>query len=185
MNLIKWSSNASGITPKPHIKIQRTFFEILRFIKKTEWSGACHAASSVLYILLREQKFDAELYVGEVGNLPIVFDHSWVEIDNKIYDAAITSTLIEGISFPPIFAGIDLETSQTPNNQYGIHSGQGYDPVAQSIIQTPFGDYLSMFPAHPKGLWGVTKDIGKGMGLRMNLGQLKSKYSDTEWKEKV
>ncbi len=184
-DITKWSSSASKINPKPHPKIQNTFFSLLRFIHKTQWDGACHASSAILYLLLQEQNFNAKLYVGEVGSLPIVFDHSWVEIDNKIYDAAILSTLIDGISFSPVLVDIDLATGHKTKNDYGINSGQGYDPIAHQIMQTPFNVYMSNFPGHPKGLWGLTKEIGRNIGVKINLGRVNSKYSNTIWNEKT
>ncbi|MCD4780649.1 MAG: hypothetical protein K8S27_08910 [Candidatus Omnitrophica bacterium] len=184
-DLKRWTSTASKLTPKPHMKIQNAYFERLRFINKMQWQGACHASSSILYILFKEQKFNAKLYIGEVGALPLVFDHSWVEIDNRIYDVAIASTLISGTAFPPVFAGIDLQPGQKTKNEYGINSGQGYDPVVKQIKQTPFEEYMSSFPAHPKGLWGLAMDIGKNIGLIIDLDQIKSKYLYTIWNEKA
>ena len=70
-------------------KIAKTFFEILKFIHKNNWEGACHATSAILYILLKEQGIDATLYIGECQQGSFVFDHSWVEVSSEVVDAAI------------------------------------------------------------------------------------------------
>ena len=183
--LKKWGIVAQNIVPQPHIKIHKTYFSLLRFIRKANWEGGCHASSSILHLLLSEQGFDSKLFIGEVGVPPIVFDHSWVEVDQNVYDAAIANTLVKGFTFPPVFANIDLDTGDATKLKYGMNSGQGFDPAIRHIKQIPFELYMNNFPDHPKGLWGLTKDIGKGIGLRINLGRLRKKYSDTVWHERA
>ena len=68
--------------------------------------GACHASSAILFILLREQGYEAVPCIGEVSKQPIVFDHSWIEINGNIIDAATSNSLIPEINLSPILLGI-------------------------------------------------------------------------------
>ena len=76
-------------------KIKKTFFSVLKYIHKNNWTGACHATSSIMFLLLKEQGIDVNLYIGEVARESIIFDHSWLELDGKPIDAAISNTLIQ------------------------------------------------------------------------------------------
>lgn len=185
-DLLKEQGNVSSkISPKIDYKVRETFFAILRFIHMNDWQGACHASSALLYILLREQKYNADLFIGEAGVNSVAFDHSWIEIDGKVYDAAISNTLIKEIRIAPVMANIDLSTGNKCEITYGINSSQGYDSHAQAISKVPFSYYMDNFPEHPKGLWGLAKDMGKGIGVSINLGKVKTKYGNTIWQEKI
>ena len=166
-------------------KIATTFFEILKFIHKNNWEGACHATSAIMYILLREQGIDARLYIGECQQDSFVFDHSWVEIRGEVVDAAISMTWVQGMSFPPVLKNIDLDTGEKTKITYGVRSGQGYDQFASTIRDLPFYMYMDIFPNHPKGLWGVAMDMGKKLGVKTNLEKMKGKYGLTKWEEHV
>ena len=165
-------------------KLKKTFFAILNFIHKNDWTGACHATSSILYVLLKEQGLDVSLYVGEVKRGTIIFDHSWVELNNKPMDAAISSTLIDGISFSPVLNGFDLESGKPTEMEYGYISGLGFDQEIAPYINHPLGVYMDDFPGHPSGLWGLAKEIGKEIDLRLNTTKINNKYKNTQWLQK-
>ena len=41
------------------------------------------------------------------------------------------------------------------------------------------------FPNHPKGLWGLAKDIGKSINVRIDISsRSKNKYSNVLWQER-
>lgn len=164
-------------------KIIKTFFEVLKFIHQNHWEGACHATSAILYILLKEQGIDARLYIGECQQSSFVFDHSWVEINGEVADAAISMTLIQGMSFPPVLRNIDLSTGKKTRIIYGVHSGQGYDQFASAIRDLPFFMYMDNFPSHPQGLWGFVKEIGTKLRIKTDLQKMKAKYGLTKWEE--
>ena len=164
-------------------QIINTFFEILEFIHKNRWEGACHATSAILFILLKEQGIDAKLYIGECQYRSFVFDHSWVEINGEVVDAAISKTWIQGKSFPPVLRNIDLDTGEKTKIVYGVHSGQGYAQFASTIRDLPLYMYMDIFPYHPKGLWGFAKEIGTRIGIKTNLEKMKGKYCLTKWEE--
>ena len=164
-------------------KLIGTFFGILEFIHKNKWDGACHAASAILYVLLKEQGIDARLYVGECQSGSFAFDHSWVEVKGEVVDAAISMTLIQGMSFPPVLRDVDLETGEKTKIIYGVHSGRGYDEFTSTIRNLPLCTYMDSFPGHPEGLWGIAKDIGKRLRIKIDLVKVRGKYGLTNWEE--
>lgn len=166
-------------------KLAMTFFEILKFIHKNRWKGACHATSAIMYILLKEQGIDARLYIGECQRGSSAFDHSWIEIDGEVVDAAISKTWIQGKSFPPVLRNIDLKTGEKTKIVYGVHSGQGYGQLASTIKDLPLHMYMDIFPYHPEGLWGLAKEIGTRIGIKTNLEKMKGRYCLTKWEEHI
>jgi hypothetical protein len=165
-------------------KLKKTFFEVLKFIHKHDWTGACHATSSVMYLLLKEQGVDVKLYVGEVSRGNLIFDHSWLEYEGQPIDAAISNTLIRGIRFSPVLCGVELETGSLTESNYSFQSGQGLGPEMLQYSSKPLGFYLDGFPRHPKGLWGIASVLAKDMGVSFNIGKAKAKYSNEHWQQK-
>lgn len=165
-------------------KIKKTFFCLLNYIHKNDWTGACHATSSVMYILLKEQGVDVKLYIGEVERGSIIFDHSWLEFDGEAIDAAISNTLIQGIKFSPVYCGVELETGTPTESDYSFVSGQGLGSEMEFYSQSSLGDYLDGFPHHPKGLWGIASLLAKDLGIKFNIGKAKQKYSNEQWLQK-
>ena len=64
---------------------------------------------------------------------------------------------------------------------YGVKSGFGIDPTAQMIINSLFNTYMNGFPDHEKGLWGIVEDLCVESSLKIQVDQLKEKYSNTKW----
>ena len=184
---ISWLKNADTLRePNPGgFAIWGAFATLLRFVHENNWSGACHSVSAVLHILLRTQKVESALYIGEVGFDKLAFDHSWVEVEGQVYDAAVSSTLIHSISFPPVFRGIDLTTMTLTALRYGIQSGQGYDPSAKMIAQSPVAQYMDAFPHHPKGLIGLAADLAKKSGISASSGALRKAAEQSAWRERA
>jgi hypothetical protein len=163
--------------------VHKTYCAVLDFIHKNDWQGACHGSSAVFAVLLMAQGLQPTLCLGEVRCGDIYFDHSWVEIDGEIFDAAISKTLIHGLAFPPVFRSHDLSSKHLTTLEYGQPSGQRYDESAAWIRTTSVSDYMRVFPDHPDGLWGIAKAIGKTANIRVTLASLK-KHSDVlRWAE--
>lgn len=185
-NIERWKSSADRLTEKnpKGFKVRNSFCSLVDFIHREDWQGACHASTTVLFSLLSAQGIEADICLGEVCFGDIFFDHSWVEVDGEIYDAAISNTLVSGLFFPPVFRGIDLATAQPTELRYGIPSGQGYDASAEWIRSISVSEYMSAFPDHPQGLLGMAKAIGKSAGLRVNIATLEKCVSAAAWKER-
>ncbi len=167
-------------TPENY-RLKNTFFNVLSYIQKNDWSGACHASSAILFILLKEQGFEVDACIGEVSELPIFFDHSWVEINSQVIDAAISNTLVQGVNFPPVLLNYDLSSLDESTLNYGISNGSGLDAQAIMISQMSIGAYMDNFPGHPKGLWGVAKEIAKKQSLKLNIEAAKKKWGHCNW----
>lgn len=182
-----WLNTANNLTTTLSNEKQsiKSYFSVLRHIHRNQWIGACHATSAILHILLSEKNELSTLCIGECKYESIVFDHSWVEVNGQVYDAAISNTLIQNLSLPPVFCGTNLNDGKQTITSYGVNSGQGYDSDAAEIKNLPFGVYMDDFPNNKNGLWGVTKDIASLAGLNLNIRRLKEKYSNTEWNEKT
>ena len=90
-------------------KILTTFFAVSDFYKKHPNPGACHFISSVFHILLNEQGIENDLCIGEVTQGSQFFDHSWIEIDGKVFDIAIQLTYNEDINPPVLLRTIYIQ----------------------------------------------------------------------------
>lgn len=184
----RWNKNADLLlNSQDKDIIHKTFFEVVNFIEKEGWGGACHATSSVLHILLKEQGIDNELYIGEV-KVPTKapYDHSWVEINEKFYDVSLFKPLnIVGKTYPPVFNGFDLNLKQNTEVEYGIETGFGYNEDASDIKNVSFNTYMLGFQAFPNGLYGLAVMLGEKLNLSLSATQLINKYSQTQWKEKL
>ncbi len=186
MNINEMKKKADELFPnEPSIyKIKKAYFSVLNFIHKADWSGACHASSSVLFVLLREQKINANIFIGEVARDKFIFDHSWVEIGSLPYDAAISHTLIEGFRFSPVFKGVDLETGKNTESNYGFVSGNGLEEEMNFYSKNTLGYYIDSFPDHPQGLWGIASILAKDIGIKFSVTKARQKYSDERWQLK-
>ncbi len=111
------------------------------------------------------------------------FDHSWIEIDGEIYDAAISNSLSD-LNFPPVFSGIDLSSGSKPLVSYGTPSGKGYDADARRIRSISVLEYMSGFADHPQGLFGIAKLIGKKAGIQVSVNAIQKIASNAVWKER-
>ncbi len=166
-------------------KLKKTFRGVLQFIHKMQWQGACHATSGVFTVLLQQQDISAKPYLGECSINGAFFDHSWVEVNSDIYDVAISNTLIPQWHAPPVFAGISVESMEATTVSYGVASGAGLDTNAKFIKNTPFVEYMDQFPNHPQGLWGISKDIGKSIGMKLNVSKMRNKAQALKWHERT
>jgi len=161
-------------------KTKKTFLNVLNYIEDQGWMGACHASTAIMYILLKEQGCEVQPCIGEVFKPSIIFDHSWIEYDGKVIDAAISNTLIQ-LNFPPVFLNIDMMTEKKTEFEYGCSSGGGMDILAADISKMTIGSYMDSFLGHPQGLWGIAKELAKKQSLMLNVEKAKSRYGGSEW----
>lgn len=179
----KWSANTQSLVSNvPHgDKIYSTFFEVLKLMELNDWKGACHATCCIIHVLLKEQGIDNELILGEAKNGPVVFNHSWIEIEGEVYDLAIGHSMVAQFSNPPTIKGFDIEAMQPTLIEYGVNSGQDDDPHTSMIKSISFRSYLDMFPGHENGLWGLVENIAGTLGLSFSISNVQSRYQNTNW----
>lgn len=159
--------------------IYKTYFAVHDYYKKRPNPGACHLISSILHILLIEQNINNDLCIGEVTeNRLQFFDHSWIEIDGKVFDIAILLTLNEDVN-PPVYASYTLDNGDPVQRIYGVSSPRGLDPVAKSILNKNFVKYLNGYGHYNESAWDIVKVIGKDLRLKLNIPTLQTKYTDT------
>lgn len=120
------------------------FKDVQNFMKRKQWYGACHATTAVLYAICKVLDIKCTPCIGEVL-YKIYFDHSWLIIDDAIYDLAITMPFEDACATGPIFKDIDLSTGKEATIQYGVKY-QGLDEQASFAYSMSIYDYLKNSP---------------------------------------
>lgn len=151
---------------------------MLVWIVYTEYRGGCHDTSAALYMLMAESGIESKICLGEVKTGENYFDHSWVEVDGEIYDAAICMPLLGGKYHPPVFKSYDLESGEITGLGYGVSSPFGFDEVTCWIAQASLEEYTLGDPAGEDKLWNLTKTVGHHLGMTLDPEALKEKYKD-------
>jgi hypothetical protein len=158
-----------------------SFLSLLEFVTINEWEGGCHALAAILHVLFGEAGVNSTLVLGEAGIGPLVFDHSWVNAAGAVYDVAIVRPLATAFRMPATFRGLELETDSTPRVRYGTSSGSARGEAAQFVLTLPFHDFMSGFPAHRDGLWGIASIVAQRFGKKLEVPDLKKRYGATVW----
>lgn len=182
-----WSENFDrlDIRSEKRAQIKDVLFYSYDFMKKNEWQGACHALSTIQYVVLNELGVNPKLCLGIVEGNGIRFDHSWIEIEGKIYDITVANGL-DGVKVSePIMAGVSIDTLERTKLTYGMEGIFDYE--ADMIKNLSITEYLDGFSSIPKdnlpqglrnGLWKVIENIANRVGLELEEEYLRSKYSD-------
>lgn len=127
--------------------ISKIYFELLKFIVENKYQGACHDSSAVLHMLFAEAGINSALCIGEVKVGQEFFDHSWVEVNGQIFDAAICMPLDDGAATGgPVFANIDLSTGAFSTLQYGASSNVGLDATGKWVLSVDLQTYAEKQP---------------------------------------
>jgi hypothetical protein len=158
-------------------ELANVLVNLYKFMQQKQWWGACHASTSVLYVALKEIGLDPIICIGEVQKSNFLFDHSWIELDNKKIDLSISMTLASGMPVnAPVILDIDLETGEKNTIKYGV-KGNGLDNEALFITEYPFDLYMDMFPDNSNGLWGIVEEI---LNIKMDIDKFKEKYKNVQ-----
>jgi hypothetical protein len=172
-------------------KLVDTYFAVFEHSEHQGWRGACHGISSILYVLLKEQDIYCELHRGYVkpANRPQTFAHSWVTIEDKVFDIALyrgNPSFINAKPWEydeisaPIFNGINLERNERALVSYDVpFELEGQDRTFLKIKGMTFVEYMNGGQA-PYGLWGDVMEIAKGLKLNVNIQELKEKYANQQ-----
>lgn len=159
------------------VQLADVLCNLVHFMKKEKWIGACHATATVLYIVLSELGYNVCIYTGEVDNAELKpFDHSWITIDGKIIDIAVIMTLMNAM---PVSDAIVLDknviTGQHYSLRYGVKSALGLDEGTRWILGLSLSDYMD---AHPRKdfLWDVACAIAP---VSLRIDDLREKYKES------
>lgn len=159
-------------------EVADTILNLYDYIINNKWIGACHAISALLYIALKELGYNVVIKTGECkleGERP--FDHSWIEIDEKIIDLAIFMPLDENMGkYGSLnICGTDVLTMAPHKVLYGINTGMSFNKETDKVVKTSLSKYMSSFPAEKDGLWTVLNKIYP-YDDELNFDLLKLKY---------
>ena len=152
------------------------------YMMSNQMYGCCHAFASVLYVALSELGYSPSILIGECkfGNEK-PFDHSWITVDNKIFDLAIYMPLnqICNSITGPIIMDVDAFSMEKCKTEYGINTGLPMGQETLSVMNTPFCVYMDHYPFTKGGLWGVLQMI-LPENISVDINQLREKYKNTE-----
>ena len=184
MKYSDFSHNISKI--RSHVvvgdEVEQAYKTLYDYISDKDYKGACHEMSAAFYVLLTELGVESILCSGELTDGNTRFDHSWVEIKNKIYDITLQHTQVDQRNPPPIFADICVATLNKPKWKYYPPS-EAPDHGYMASHGQPFIDYMSNNPNHKNGTFGLIQKLGKKCGLKISLNQMKAKHASTNWHE--
>ncbi len=146
-------------------------------MERKQWWGACHATCAALYVCLFEIGCTADLCIGEVLGQGLYFDHSWITVDGKIIDLAISMTLLGGTPASEIIVfGNDIKAGLPPILDYGV-PGRGIEDQAKLVMEIPFVQYMDNFQDEKDGLWGVVREV---LNTEIDIPSLREKYKNTK-----
>ncbi len=183
-----WTSNLNNtIGTIPNHQIIKTIFSsILDFTVLNDWKGACHESCGAIHILLNETGITNAWCIGEARVGQAFFDHSWIKIDEGIYDISICKPLQPAFKNGPVIKGIDIDTNQPTTAEYEVDSGQPDAPMTSLVKSLDLTDYLLNSPIHPRlGTWMLIDQVAQHkLNLKLNLANLMPKYKGQYFTEK-
>ena len=164
--LIRAAVSANGYDDR----ISDVLCNLNRYMQRKQWWGACHASCSALYVALSELGYSPKLCIGEMMGQGLYFDHSWIELNGKIIDMAISMTLLGGApASEPILFGKNIRNGMEPVIEYGV-PGRGIEGESLIVMNLPFTDYMNAFPDEKDGLWGVVREL---LGTEIDIENLR------------
>lgn len=167
-----------------HEIVGKVLFKLFNIMDRENWEGACHATSAVMHIIFDTIGVKNTLYLGEVRRGDFRFDHSWIEIDGKVYDLAIYMGLNNMKISEPIICSINISNLRRSDIDYGIKSYEGLGSIANFISSICITDYMDNFPLYDDGLWRFVSEILKDIEVNIDINELKDKYSTEKWNVK-
>ncbi|MFA0921642.1 hypothetical protein ALP73_200352 [Pseudomonas coronafaciens pv. garcae] len=173
-----WLKNAEqASTSLPNGKrLFQAYAVLLSLAWQNDWTGACHDSSATLFMVLSEMGFSPKILIGEVKAAAGTFDHSWVELNGKIYDVAVGFPGEEGHHVgPSVFASLNLDTGVPTELGYGVRSPNGLDDVGQLIAASNLEQYSAMQPVGST-IWDITPHVGAACGMKLRKSDLRRKY---------
>lgn len=161
-------------------ELRSVFNSILEFINDHEYDGACHDTSAVFFIILQEINIPSTLCIGEIKYKEQWIDHSWVEIDNQVFDIAISRPNISSCAQPPVFASLCEQTGNAPLVEYASESPCGFDQSTLWISEATLGEYSDNHPSNENHLWDLAVCIAENANIVLDRHTIKRKYCDAQ-----
>ena len=162
---------------KEQEKVFLSFCDSLyKFMIQKQWYGACHATTAMMFAFAKKLGIEATPCIGEceqVGYPP--FDHSWLLIDDKVYDLAISMPFNFKMAKGPVIASVDSRTNKIVEMNYGI-TFVGLDEQALMAYNHNIYDYLYGCP-NPK-LITVIINLAKSLQIYITRKWLEQNLSE-------
>ena len=167
------------------ISLEDIYESMLDYVVDNKFTGACHSTSATMYILLSELGLNPKLKIGEVFSYSkkVCFDHSWIEMDNHIFDVAIgypqPPELGGQYVCGPIFNSIDLSTVQDSDVCFRYQTTEGLGEPALSVSRWTLQEYNDSEDTDID-IWDFTVLIGSRCKLDLNRCSLVEKYGSKQ-----
>lgn len=166
------------------VEVADVIYRTYQYAERRGLHGGCHSLSSILYAALCELGFSPELCIGECAvsdGSAKPFDHSWVSLDGKVIDIAISLPLPHVKPFCGlVVGGIDVTTGQISVVQYGIVTGIGFGPETKVILGRSYLQYMNDFPFERRnGAWTA---VGRVLDRQLDVSVMRSKYAAVQRK---
>lgn len=163
----------TAIDTELSISVGAGLSRIMDYMVQTNFIGACHSISSVIYIALAELGYAPDLLIGEVlSNNGTPFDHSWVELDGKVIDLAVWKNMQGNRICNPIVMNIDVITGKPHNLSYGIRF-LGLDAQASIAQSLSLSEYMDSYPNDRNKLWNL---VSLFLNRDIDIDTLREKY---------
>jgi hypothetical protein len=191
-----WNKNINAITGGENLdsNIGKIFIALLDFLSQTKWDGACHGISAILYVIYRELGFEPKLCTGIICRGIWMSGHSWIELNNKIFDAACYFPVEGCLKVMPVFNDLELDTKKPSDTAYGVSAPNSLASDVQIMLDanTTLPKVLSGDYENIKGasLWNVLDnicllaEIDSVLNVKddfFDTTNLAEKYKDTRW----
>lgn len=162
--------------------VTQPYSALLRYMWELEYRGACHSTSAILFVLMSERGLSPKLCIGEVRANGPYFDHSWIELDSKIFDVAVSLPDLSGAEVGgPVFASIDLAKDAISELEFGITDGEGLGDAARVPFENTLNGYaeaqLREVDAGPN-IWERIAYLAPHVGLECTIPNLIEKYGN-------
>lgn len=159
-------------------EFKKAFIYVTSFALRMQWYGACHATTAVMFCIAKRLGIGATPCIGEADKDGIVFDHSWLEIEGKVFDIAILLPFKMSMSTGQIYNGIDMKTGLGPDIEYGV-SFQGLDEQAAYAFSMNLYEYLKNCPS--PDLIDLVKGACSSIGVYVSNKWIRENLSIEHW----
>ncbi|WP_410706623.1 hypothetical protein [Citrobacter braakii] len=163
---------------------ENIYGSLLDYVNLNSLTGACHSTSAVIYILFSELGLHPNLKIGEVYSYSAkaCFDHSWVEMDDEIFDIAIgypqPPELGGQYVCGPVFNSFDLSTGEVADICYRYQTSSGLAEPALSVSKWTLQEYNSNEKT-TIDIWKLAVLIGSHCNMHLQYESLAEKYGNT------
>jgi|GEM_PF-2875515 len=131
-----WEQNINTILRNEgfdDVRIANGFLAMLVLLQYTKWNGACHGASAMLYVLFNELGYETKLCSGVISCDMWVSGHSWIELNDKVFDVACYFPRSGRHNLSPVFFGLCIDDMNPTETLYGIANAPPVVDVCEMI----------------------------------------------------